>query len=296
MSDERYDLTVSIVTYLNDQTELLKAVDSVLGSEGVELKLYIVDNSPTDEIGRILRDERIEYIFNRANLGFGAGHNIAMRKASAISRYHLAMNPDICFGKHVLSELTAYMDAHPQVGQILPKVLTPEGICQRRNRRLLPSPRITFLQGLSLFAKTASRRMDEYFTRFVSYDRAVPAPFFGGCFIFLRTSAIRKVGLFDERFFMYYEDADYSRRMYCEAGNIYYPEVSITHAAHTESHTNPRLFFVHVASAIKYYNKWGWFDRHRKRINEEYIARFSEKRSANDPHQSQYGNSNNRSR
>jgi len=274
--NNRLDLTVSIVIYRNDPMEFMRAVNSVLRSKQVNLRLYIVDNSPTDDIGHLFHDDRVEYIFNNANIGFGAGHNIALKKAINLSRYHLVLNPDVYFEESALADIIAYMDAHEQVGQILPKVLTPEGVCQKRNRRLLPSPRITFLQGLRIFfAKEIKRSMDEYFTRFISYDKEVPAPFFGGCFVFLRTSAIKKVGFFDERFFMYYEDADYSRRMYCKVGNIYYPKVSITHIAHADSHTNIKLLLVHFSSAIKYYNKWGWFDRERKKINKEYIAKYS---------------------
>ena len=63
----------------------------------LNVKLYIVDNSPTDEIQKLCKDKRIKYIFNNANIGFGAGHNIAIKKSLNLSKYHLVLNPDIYF-------------------------------------------------------------------------------------------------------------------------------------------------------------------------------------------------------
>lgn len=271
----KVDLTVSIVTFCNDSEELSLAVTSILKSEGVTLKLYILDNSPTDCIGHIFNDPRIEYIFNNKNIGFGAGHNVVMRKAVTESRYHLNLNPDIYFDTDVLAKIIIYMDKNPSIGQLLPKVLAPDGTDARSVRCLLPSPYILFLKSICPFKKYNNKRVEKYLTRFASYDIAMPAPFLSGCFIFLRSSIIEKVGCFDERFFMYYEDVDLSRRIYTEVGNIYYPEVNVTHIAHRESHKNWKLTKIHLKSAIQYYNKWGWFDSERNRINNEYLTRYS---------------------
>jgi GT2 family glycosyltransferase len=88
--------------------------------------------------------------------------------------------------------------------------------------------------------------------------------------MFLRTEAIKKIGHFDKRYFMYMEDIDFTRRMHTIAETLYYPYVCISHKFEKESYTNPVLLKYHVNSAIKYFNKWGWMiDRQRNFINEK---------------------------
>lgn len=277
MKNDLKDLTVSIVTYCNDIKELSNAVNSVLNSTGVNLKLYIIDNSPTDELRSLIDDERVEYIFNNANIGFGAAHNIALRKSVNESRYHLCLNPDIHFSANVLKDIKEYMDVHPKVGQLLPKILNSEGKMACKQRHLLPSPFITFFRGIFKGVSTVKAFTDRYYTRFQSYDKEMPAPFLSGCFIFLRTSVIREIGMFDERFFMYYEDVDLSRRIYEYTGNIYWPGVAVYHVGHMESHRNWKLTWIHMLSAIKYFNKWGWLERTRKKINKELIIKYTQR-------------------
>lgn len=86
--------------------------------------------------------------------------------------------------------------------------------------------------------------------------------------MFFRTSELKRLGGFDERYFMYFEDADISRRFYQNSDIVYYPKVSVVHLAHRESHKNVKLLRIHLKSAIQYFNKWGWiFDKDRSRIN-----------------------------
>lgn len=269
------DLTISIVTYCNDHKELCDAVNSVLNSKGINLKLYIIDNSPTDELRFLFNDDRIEYLYNNANIGFGAGHNIALRKALNEAPYHLCLNPDIHFSTNVLKDIKEYMDRHPNIGQLLPRIVDSRGEMARKQRHLLPSPFITFFRGCLKGLPSMKKLTDKYFTRFKSYDEEMPAPFLSGCFIFLRTIVIQKVGMFDERFFMYYEDTDLSRRIYTHTGNIYWPGVTIVHVGHMDSHKNWKLARIHIQSAIKYYNKWGWFEKARRQINENIVKRYT---------------------
>ncbi|WP_165157734.1 glycosyltransferase family 2 protein [Parabacteroides sp. ZJ-118] len=274
MTEYNYTLTVSIVIYCNDKRELMEAVNSVLESNGVKLKLYIIDNSPTDALKNLFKDQRIEYIFNNNNIGFGAAHNIALQKAINESQYHLCLNPDIQFSSNVLKEIIGYMDIHQNIGQLLPRIIDENGNLARRQRRLLPTPFITFFRGIFKGFPFTKKTTEKYFTRFKSYDEEMPAPFLSGCFIFLRSKVIKEVGMFDERFFMYYEDVDLSRRIFAYCGNMYWPGVTITHVGHRESHRNWRLSKIHISSAIKYYNKWGWLDKERKQINNKVLSMY----------------------
>jgi GT2 family glycosyltransferase len=95
-------------------------------------------------------------------------------------------------------------------------------------------------------------------------------PCLSGCFMFLRMQMIKKIGGFDDRFFMYFEDFDLCRRLHTVSKTIYYPFVSIMHVCASEHHRKFSLFKISFISALKYFNKWGWlFDKQRVQINRE---------------------------
>ena len=97
-------------------------------------------------------------------------------------------------------------------------------------------------------------------------------PYLSGCFMFFRISALQDIGLFDERFFMYPEDIDITRRMHEKYLTIFFPEVSIVHAHAAASKTNKRMLKIHIFNMIKYFNKWGWlFDLNRRNINKRVL-------------------------
>src|SRR4051812_20685647 len=99
-------LTGSIVIYKNDPAILRKAVESFLGSTS-DSQLYLIDNSPEESHHDFFNDARIVYIFNNKNVGFGPGHNIALRKIleTGLSSYHIVLNPDVYFTKEVVETL-----------------------------------------------------------------------------------------------------------------------------------------------------------------------------------------------
>ena len=82
--------------------------------------------------------------------------------------------------------------------------------------------------------------------------------------MFIRAEVFEKVGIFDERFFLYLEDVDYSRRIHSQFKTIYFPEVSIIHSHKKGSFKSPKLMIIHIISAIKYFSKWGWFFDHER--------------------------------
>ncbi len=262
---KKYDLTITIVTYRNNVNELKKTINSALNNE-LNFHLYIIDNSPTNELESLFTDPRIEYNFNGANVGYGVGHNYAIKKALGQSKYHLVLNPDIHFEKGTLEEIITFMEKRSDIGLLMPKVCNPDRSI-RKIRRLLPSPINVF--GKLMPATSWFKQLEaEYRTEFISYEQTNTAPFLSGCFMFFRTSELARVGIFDERYFMYFEDVDLSRRFFIQSKSIYYPEVSVVHLAHRESSRNLKLFYIHLKSACQYFNKWGWlFDKERKYIN-----------------------------
>ena len=117
----------------------------------------------------------------------------------------------------------------------------------------------------------------------IGYDNMMLVPFVSGCFVMLSVSAAKTIGLFDERFFMYYEDVDLGRRMLSRYKNIYYPKVSIIHDHGDGSRKKMKMFLIHVQSQLRYFRKWGFlFDRERKKINQYAISWSTEHKGALD--------------
>jgi GT2 family glycosyltransferase len=262
----------SIVLYKTDRS-VRNTIESFLNTT-LPVKLYLIDNSPTQQIREqlkeILEDERIEYIYNKKNIGFGAAHNIALRKAIKSSSYHLVLNPDVYFESNVLTELFYFMQDNDDVGLVIPKVIYPNGELQYLSK-LLPTPfDLVFRRFLP--ASLIKKRLFYYEMQFSGYNKKIEVPYISGCFMFMRTSLLPAVGLFDEHFFMYLEDTDISRRFFLAAKNIFYPEVQIIHHHERGSYKNVGLLIRHIKSAIKYFNKWGWWsDEERNELNKKAI-------------------------
>jgi GT2 family glycosyltransferase len=280
-----HNLSSSIVLYNTSESDLQNVVQTVLQSK-LSVQLYLIDNSPTDKLRTVIADKfgnrRIEYIFNNKNIGFGKAHNIALRKAINNSRYHLVLNPDIEFEDGVLEKIYAYLEMNKDVGQLLPKVFYDNGHLQKLCH-LLPKP--FNLIGRRFFNHTSwSRKLDdEYGLTGFNYDRCLNIPNLSGCFMFLRCSVLKQVGFFDERYFMYMEDIDLCRRIHRVSKTMFYPGVSIVHGFEKESYNNPELLKHHIFSAIKYFNKWGWFfDKERTEANRAILKQLNEADIMND--------------
>ncbi len=262
----KYDITSSIVTCKTDPKILQKAIDSFLNTK-MAVRLIVVDNKPDDDIRQICNDNKIEYVFNNANLGYGAGHNIAIRKILERSKYHLVINPDIYFPSGNLEKLYDFMESNKDVGLIMPKILYPDGSLQYLCKKL-PTPfDLICRRFIPSFLKPLFRkRLECYEFRNMDYDRILQVPSLSGCFMFMRTDVFQTIGMFDERFFMYAEDLDLCRRIGGKYKTIYFPGAFVYHEYAKGSYKSNKQLMFHINSAIKYFNKWGWFfDEERKK-------------------------------
>lgn len=243
----------------------------------MDVKLYLVDNSSNDDLKELSEmDERIEYIFNNANLGYGTAHNIAMRKSIADGvSYHVVLNPDIYFESGVLGKIFEYMEENKEVGNIIPQVRYPDGEIQHLCK-LLPTPTDLILRRFIPSKSWKEKRNEKYELRWTGYDKVMNVPSLSGCFMFLRCDALKDVGLFDEKIFMYLEDTDLNRRIHSKYKTIFYPKTEIVHEYAKESYVNKKLLKYHIQSAIYYFSKYGWiFDKQRDEINNKCLEELS---------------------
>lgn len=265
-------LHVSIVIYKHLFRETESLINSLRQSNSVE-KIYIIDNSPTPS--EDFKRAGLTYIFTGKNIGYGAAHNIALRKTmEAGLPYHLVINPDITMNGGILEEMIDYLEKHKEIGHLMPKVTYPTGATQYLCK-LIPSP-LDLIFRRFLPKRWTRKRMARFEMRHSGYDKIMDVPYLSGCFMLLRIEALKKVGLFDERFFLYPEDIDLTRRIGQYYRTVFYPKVSVVHHHAQDSYKSFRMMLIHIGNLIRYFNKWGWFfDKQRKKINQQYIKQYN---------------------
>jgi GT2 family glycosyltransferase len=256
-ADPPLSLGVSIVLYKMPVSAIAPLLADLQRAGAA--KIFIVDNSPGsfDQGGEQYRSERVERFCTGRNLGYGRGHNIAIRRSVGTYKYHLICNPDIEIPGDALAKIVAFMEAHPEVGLCMPKLLGPEGEMQYCCRR---SPLVLDYVSQLLLPRSWGRlRRDSLEMRSCDYHRSMDVQCLSGCFMFFRSEVLQSLGGFDERFFMYFEDFDLSVRSKLKARNVYFPEAYVVHERQSAHRRSWRLKFVFAKSAFLYFSKWGWF-------------------------------------
>ena len=269
-------ITVSIVTYKTDVEELKKCFSSL--TSPLIKTIYVVDNSEQIYLAEFCKQYSHVVYIGSQNVGYGAGHNKALRQVldDKDVSYHLVLNSDVYFEPDIIDRIAGYMDANADVAQLQPYVLYPNGK-QQEAVRLLPTP-IDLIARRFMPNWLIKRLNYRYTLLFWDHKTPLNVPNHQGSFMFFRLSAFKKVGLFDEKFFLYPEDIDMTRRMHKHFRTMFWPEVTIVHAHRAASYKNTKMLFIHMWNMIKYFNKWGWiFDSERKKWNKEILEELNYK-------------------
>jgi GT2 family glycosyltransferase len=270
MSKEKYILTISIVLY-NHKISMVENLLKCINRLTINYRVYIIDNSNTKIFTSYKFHENIVYVKTNKNLGFGAGHNIAIDKVKDISNYHLILNPDITFENTVIENLIHKLSNNMNYGIVMPKILYPNKslqICAK----LLPSPFNLITR--RLFPK--SKYLFNYELRLYNYEKIIEAPFLSGCFMLCRTDILSKIGGFDDKLFLYMEDVDLCRRINLNGyKTIVYPFEYVIHDHEYKPLMISNTLKYFLKSAFYYFNKWGWFiDNDRNILNRRTLRQF----------------------
>lgn len=277
-------VNISIVLYRPSwEQQVLPLVEELLRVKNLR-KIYLLDNtepsySPKDGLTAqaVLQQRgltaqavsrKLRYMHMPENLGYGRAHNIALRESAYYKTgFHLVMNSDIRVKAEDIDAMHDWMLEHPQVGQLMPKVLSPDGTQQYLAKRL-PAPIDVFGRRF-LPAALMARRNKCYEMLDLDLTKPVNAPYLSGCFMFLRTKAAVEAGLFDERYFMYPEDIDLTRTIHRNYLTLYHPAWTIVHDHARASYKNKHMLRIHIRNMCRYFNKYGWlFDSERRRFNQ----------------------------
>ena len=240
------NISATIVIYNQNLDILKRAIDSFLNIP-LKKKIFIIDNSSKTKLENEVSHEDLEYIYLHKNIGFGAGHNYVIKKLN--SDFHLILNPDIEFNPSIISSLINKLQKQENVSFITPKIIYPNSDTQFVCRR---HPTILNLLkrkiGISKYNYVEEPQGKVFYPEFIH-----------GCFMLFKTKDFKMLNGFDERYFLYLEDADICRKIEnSEKKILYYPKVEAIHHHQKGSAKSPKLFLIHTISAIKYFLKWGF--------------------------------------
>jgi GT2 family glycosyltransferase len=263
------DLSILIVTY--NSAPLMDALLSQLHAEihsptfGWKAEVVLVDNGSRDGTAEQVDTLHpwVKRVPNRINLGFAAGNNLAAKSASG--RYLLLLNPDAVPAPGALAQGIALMDAHPEAGMAGGELRNTRGE-REPSARMFPTLRDEVFTMSGLAAKyPQSRTFARLDRRWADPEQDAAVDWIPGAFVFLPRNVFLKLGGFDERFFMYYEEVDLCRRLQ-QAGYsvLYWPRLKAVHIGGASAKTvtsarvsraGSQLESWRMRSAMLYYRK-----------------------------------------
>jgi N-acetylglucosaminyl-diphospho-decaprenol L-rhamnosyltransferase len=193
----------------------------------IALRLLAVDNASTDRSAEILRRyfSCDVFIQNRLNVGFGRANNQLLEHVR--SDYVLLLNTDAFVSPETIAVTVDYMDAHPRCGILGVRLTNRDGSLQP-SRRKFPTPFTTFVRrsGLErwLPLPAAGHDLEE------DHGSVADCDWVPGCYYLVRRAVLDEIGLFDPRFFLYFEEVDHCRRAHSAGWTVtYLPSTSVVH-------------------------------------------------------------------
>jgi GT2 family glycosyltransferase len=272
-------LTISVVTFRPDRELLRRCLSNletavrVAREKGVvrSVAVALIDNSEDRDVaeevialGRghfVDADVQVTCLHGHANIGYGTAHNLMLHGTGA--DYQLVLNPDVELAPDALANAIRWLDTHPEVGVAAPAVTRPDGepdyLCKR-----YPAVFDLFLRGFAPgFLRRMFRQRLEHYEMRDWINPASEAPVLGipvmsGCCLLARRRAIDATGGFDPRFFLYFEDFDWSVRLNKVAQSVYLPSFRAVHHGGGAARKGMKHIALFVRSGVRFYRKHGW--------------------------------------
>jgi GT2 family glycosyltransferase len=250
---------ISIVLYENSIIEIEKLLECLLGVE-VDIEVFFFDNSQSSNIYRkdlLSNLKNIHYVDLDQNLGFGGGHNLILEQPNIKDNATLIiMNPDILFDSKNFIYIINYFNKENGVSALMPNVLNFDGSVQILQKKI-PNPVALFLKKILFF-----KCYQNYYERvFCLKKKSMKSDIFevdilSGCFLVTNFNNFKTLGGFDERFFLYFEDWDLSRRLNKLGKLIYLGNTSVYHEHKSEANFKWIPFKYFLKSYCYFFYKW----------------------------------------
>ena len=222
----------------------------------------VVNDHQSGEAAEALLPNAAMAIVQQTNPGYGRAFNQLWQQWCAqhsIPPLVAVLNTDLSWEPGCLEQLAAWLEQHPEVTAAAPELRFPDGRRQflcKRNPTLLALISRRFIP-----RQLKPKRLidyDRWYTmRDQPYSRVFPSPDLSGCCLWMRGWAVQAVGGFDPRFFLYFEDADITRRLGGLGPTVNLPIATITHHWGRGSYRSGWLTLVNLQSAWLYFRKWG---------------------------------------
>lgn len=258
-------MKLTIITVNYKSWPLTRAlVESLLANKlPAKTEIIIVDNNSQDDSVQMLRSDfpEITVIDNPKNVGLAAGVNLAISQAKG--EYYLILNPDMIAMPQAVEELVSFMDKNPRVGMAGGKLLSPNGDLQYSCYRFYTLPVILYRRSFLGKTKKGKAAVSNFLMKDFDHSQARDVDWLMGACLIVRKKVVQKIGGMDERYFMYFEDVDWCRRVW-EAGwaVAYVPSSVFSHFHQRSSESGIGSFFSnrptreHIKSAFKYFWKY----------------------------------------
>jgi len=262
-------LSISLISH-SELKHLKILLPSLLESiQGISHEILLVDNCSRDQTVDYLRQNypQIKIAVNHRPRGYGANHNSNLRRA--LGKYLLVLNADLKFEKETAKGLLEFMEGRPECGVSTCRLLNWHDREVQHNCRTFPSLVDIWARRFPLKNRRLHGIADRHEMLGEDYKGDFEADWFQGSLMMFRRRALEQIGGFDERFFLYFEDVDICRRIALSGWKVFYHGGAfVNHRFHRQS-ASPlnRMFWVHLSSMARYFNKYGW--RFQPRLQDE---------------------------
>jgi len=248
---------LSIIVLSWNVRDLLRECLASLPLNDEQVEIIVVDAASADGSAEMVRAEfpAVQLLAQTENLGYTRGNNLGLRAAQG--RYLFVLNPDTEVVGGALEQMTAYMDAHPQVGALGPQLIDPDGAAQSTRRRF-PTLATAFFESTWLQPLAPRSLLDRYYALDLPADVVSQVDWVMGAAVLVRREAYAQVGGLDEGFFMYSEEVDWCRRLKAAGWQVvYFPPARIIHHIGRSSEQVPAATHIRFnASKVRYIRKY----------------------------------------
>jgi GT2 family glycosyltransferase len=251
------------------------------------LLVYLADDAQQPALAALAGRYGVQYRPQSDRPGHARIHNRILREATgAGSAYHLLLGPDIGLPLDAVARMIAYMEQHPDVGLLAPRVQNADGRLQPLCS-LLPGPLELLLGRCFPLLHRSSGRLARYQLHAGGYSRVMEVPVPPACCLLMRVETVLRVGMFDERFLQRFHTVDLARRTARIARTVFVPHVTVVRDPVRVGGRGWRPRAVSLwrrcVSAWRYFNKWGWLrDAERDRINARALRQLGQARGQPD--------------
>jgi GT2 family glycosyltransferase len=219
----------------------------------------VVNDHQAGEAVDDLAEEADYFLCCPDNPGYGRAVNRLVDKIDLMPKYLAVMNTDLRWDSDLFPKLYAWLEGHPDVVLSVPQIRDPQGEIQKLCKR---DPTLLALCSRRFWPDRLKpgwmKRYDKWYVMDdCDYSMVFDVPYLSGCCMLMRSQAFLSVGGFEEKFFLYLEDADITRKLRSLGRCIHLPIAPIVHDWGRGSYRNIRLIIVNIHSAWIYFRKWG---------------------------------------